>query len=807
MTVWSRSHGRRVLLAATLPLLLLAVDLRVQLSGAELPVATAPVGGADAGRAAASCPFPGTGARHQRLVVAIVDSLRDETALDAGMMPWLVKHRQQALWGRMQPCLAQLSLICFRTMFEGSEPLITAGLNNFQGMTVGSPSLVQRLAARGVRVAAIADLPFIRLYQSSLARAASFEERPSPDSSRDAWAHETTFDWLADPTLDVIITHTIDTDAVAHRRGVGHPEYVEKFRETDRFLEGLAGRLGAQDSLLILGDHGHDARGYHSTGIPSTTVYFASGAAFVAGRHVDLTMPSTYGLMGRVTCEPAPPGYAGDGDSDTLAFAGQGAVTGASGQGRGPSAPPPARPSIWKGRLLTAELPAVLTLLALVALLARALHPERTAPRAGVAPTLVLLPALALPHAVALWGAAALATPATTPGGWFAERWQRWSIRGLVLVALALGFGARVVLVTLQSEVNPGWSIGFWCVLALTIVVAGGVLRWLSALPARISIGFAAWGVTFFVLYLGPYYYSSARNLLFGLTWLLLAQTWSGLRARRDLVRCVALALVPLIPLHLPVMKEWQTRYVLLDFANRVGPLPLVVLCAAIVAAAVAVSPNRFMWRRGLPLIAAMIGIGLITESTHVAILGEVLLAVSYLGFQEAVARISGDVRSGHRYLLPIAQATYTFFIFYLLLGSLRFANVDFRFALRFASIEGGEGAAALHVLPLVVAKYLAPPVLLIGLGPRLDGRGLLLLLIKGTLMVVCLFGMSLAAARSTALFELLESQEIALYALLYLSVLVAYAFEIGRRPWHSTPPWPAAAVAPGDLPAMSPYL
>ena len=126
----------------------------------------------------------------------------------------------------------------------------------------------------------------VRLYQSSLARAASFEERPSPDSSRDAWAHETTFDWLADPTLDVIITHTIDTDAVAHRRGVGHPEYVEKFRETDRFLEGLAGRLGAQDSLLILGDHGHDARGYHSTGIPSTTVYFAWGTTTSYGNTV-----------------------------------------------------------------------------------------------------------------------------------------------------------------------------------------------------------------------------------------------------------------------------------------------------------------------------------------------------------------------------------------------------------------------------------------------------------------------------------------------------------------------------------------
>ena len=81
------------------------------------------------------------------------------------------------------------------------------------------------------------------------------------------------------------------------------------------------------------------------------------------------------------------------------------------------------------------------------------------------------------------------------------------------------------------------------------------------------------------------------------------------------------------------------------------------------------------------------------------------------------------------------------------------------------------------------MAKYLIPLVLLVAVGGRLDGRSLLLLLIKGAAMVLCLFGMNLAADHATALFAILQTQEIALFALLYLSVLAALFLKLGRPP------------------------
>lgn len=272
---------RLVLWASFLPLVLVLAYLRIHLGGAE-SAASAEVPAAGAGVPAAACSFPGRTEERRRLVIGIVDSLRAETALDPGVMPWLAQHKDQALWGRMQPCLSQLSLLCFRTIFEGSEPLLVTGFHNFSGMQVQAPSLVHRLAARGVRVAAVADQAFIKLYAPSLAVHAMFEDRPR-GTDRDAFGRQKTFEWLSDPSLDVIVSHVIDTDATAHRYGVGAPEYVEKFKEADSFLQQVASRLGPRDSMIVLGDHGHSPEGHHSSGIPATTVVVASGPWFPKG--------------------------------------------------------------------------------------------------------------------------------------------------------------------------------------------------------------------------------------------------------------------------------------------------------------------------------------------------------------------------------------------------------------------------------------------------------------------------------------------------------------------------------------------
>ena len=650
------------------------------------------------------CEFPG--ADQKRLIVAIIDSLRFETATDPRIMPWLSEQRHSARSGRMTPCLSQLSLLCLRTMFEGSEPLLVTGLHNFTGMRVAEPSLIKRLAQRGVHVAAVADAPFVRLYQNSLFVHATFEEAPDGSKSRDDFAHRKTFEWLADPRLDVLISHTIDTDAVAHRVGVGHPEYVAKFRRTDAFLAELASRLRTTDSLLVLGDHGHDLRGFHSTGIPAETAYVARGTGFAAVQKPDLEMADAYALMSSATCESAP------------------SVSAANAE-------------LARSPTLVSDLPALLLLLAFVIAAGRVLT---SAP------------------------------------------WYRRLLAFGATLSLALGLLAPWLLVTLQNQVNIGWTMGFWVVLSCAILALALLAKRCQAVPFRLAAGSSAWGLIFFGLFLGPYYYGAGRNLVFGLIWLLLACAWPFVRQRR-LRSWLTLAIVPLIPLCFPVLKEWESRYVLLEFANGSGRAQVALTIAGLVGVGVLLSPERRVWLRPGLALALLTLLGFWTELARATLLAASLLLISYVAAFRCVREL--EVQQARStvttWLEPILQVSYAFLLFFVLLGSLRFANVDFRFALALTAVERGEAAAALIAIPLTFLKYLVPVGLLLAQGPRLDARALVLLACKAAAMAIFLLGMQLSGAGSLRLFLALQAQEIALCAVLYLGLYSVFVLGIGR--------------------------
>jgi hypothetical protein len=762
-----------------LPLAVLLLHLRIELSAGEAAASAEPVRAPPPGASFEGvCDFPG--AQRQRLIVTIIDSLRDETALDPAIMPWLAARKQAGLWGHMTPCLSQLSLLCFRTMFEGFEPLLVTGFNNYTGMDVAAPSLIHRLARRGVRVAAVADTAFIRLYESSLFAHAAFEELPPGTKSRDEFGRKKSFEWLADPRIDVLISHVIDTDAVAHRVGVGHREYVAKFRESDDFLRELGARLGPRDSLLVLGDHGHDVHGYHSTGIPSATAYFASGPIFPTGKRLDLDMASAYFLMAGVTCEPLPVAYTGQVPLEVLALSPE--YRAAYRRLADDRSPP--RPAASGASMVSADLPAVLivlllTLFAVRTLFARTDSVERRRTALG---TLGLVPGVAVAHAAVLWLALAISAFAfrarSAPPPWVAR-----ALGAGASLSLSLGLLSPWVLVTLQNQVNAAWTVGFWSVLVLAILALAWLVRRRLGVSYGVASGLAAWALIFFGLFLGPYYYGSARNLLFGVTWLLLAYALP-LAHRRVVRRWLALALVPLVPLHFPLLKEWQPRYAMLEFASELGPLGLAALIAALVATAALLSPERRVWLRGGLAIAGMAGLGQLTDLRGETLLAASLLAVSYLAYGECARAVAADPGAAPRsgWLVPVAQASFAFMLYFVLLGSLRFANVDFKFALSFTPIERGEAAAALTAVPLVSVKYFAPILLLFALGPRLDPRALVLLLSKAAAMGLVLIGMELVGGRGLLLFVQLQAQEIALYALLYMTALAAFASGIGRR-------------------------
>jgi hypothetical protein len=765
------------------PVLLLAVTLRVSLASG---------GGAEHARVdpsakltfGAECQFPGSGPERQRLVVVAVDSLRDETAFDRAIMPWLSAHRTRALWGSMQPCVSQLSLLCFRTMFEGAEPLLATGFHNYTGMSVAADNLIQRLARRGVRVAAVADQAFVSLYRDSLTRHATFEERAPGYASRDAYGRETTLRWLDDRSLDVVVSHVIDTDATSHRVGIGHPEYVAKFRETDDFLKEVSAKLGERDSLIVLGDHGHDAHGYHSTGIPSQTAYFASGPWFRAGVRADTVMATTLFLMGAVTCEPVSTSYQGTFPISTLTLP----EAYARSQRQVENAHAPLRAARSTASPVRWEAPAVLALLALIVFASRATSKKLRAAagshsnlegwgsaKRGALASLSLVPGLAIPSALVLWAAAA-ALWASSFREFLAERRLALLVAAGFALSLCVGLSGHLGLVTLQNHVNPRWTVGFWGALVIVILVLGSALGKAFAIPRRHAIGVTAAVLIFVGLGFGPYYYGTARNLLYGTTWLLLSHALELRRREPAIWKHLALAVLPLVPLYAPVLKEWQPTYPLLTWFEAAGPGARLAVTAA--AFGVLLSSTRERRRRlrlGLTL-GAISGLGLVLDLGAVPWLNATLLFLSYVGFANAAERAEASLDSAsRRWVLPLGQAMYAFMMFFVLLGALRFANVDYRFALSLTPIELGEGRAALVALPIVTAKYVLPICLLLLAGPRLRVETLLWVLVKAGCLAAGLVGLELAARTEARLFLELQTQETALVAVLYMPLFVLF--------------------------------
>jgi hypothetical protein len=760
-----------VLWAAVLPLLLVFAYLRIDLGGAQA-MASARTATTKTGATVAECTFPGTGAQKQRLVIGIVDSLRADTALDPEVMPWLASHKNEALWGYMQPCLSQLSLLCFRTIFEGSEPLLVTGFHNFSGMKVQAPSLVNRLAARGIRVAAVADQAFIKLYRPSLAVASMFEERPS-GIDRDAFGRAKTFEWLADPSLDVIISHVIDTDATAHRAGVGAPDYVAKFREADGFLHDVSSRLGPRDSMLILGDHGHNLQGHHSSGIPATTAFFASGPLFPKGRREDSNMATAYFFAGAVTCEATPVNYTGRQPFAALNWS-------ESTREAFRAASPAPMQQASSGFDVFLDVPALAVGLGLLVLLLGALG-------GSVTPAMLLTATLGLAAAFLMPLSAILGITTVGVGaiGFARKPVDRRAI-GLLTLALAIGLAggllaARVV-VTLQDHVNPVWTLSFWAGLVALITLASPASRRIFGLPKALGWGFTAWGIMLYGLFLGPYYYGAIRMLPFSLVALLVGLgALASASERRLLLPWLAVAVLPLVPILFPEMKEWNPRWILLGFVQGRGPVVAAAASLGALGAAVAATRDLRAWRKTAIAVVVLVVIGIATQLAEWTLLGSVLVLLAYTGWTQVSARLS-NLHPANAWLTPIGQASFALVLFFVLLGGYRFANVDFRFALALTPMEAGEGHAAAIALPLCIIKYLGPLGLLFWIGPAVDGRAAALVLLKLLVLGAGLLGMELSGAPSLALFRQLQSQELALCVMVYISVALAYSVKPAKN-------------------------
>lgn len=88
---------------------------------------------------------------------------------------------------------------------------------------------------------------------------------------------------FVDGQYDFVVAHVTYSDHAAHAHGIFEPEYRSVFERIDALVGEVDATVSAEDTLAVIGDHGHDEQGNHGPGldVPTTSIY--RGPAFRQG--------------------------------------------------------------------------------------------------------------------------------------------------------------------------------------------------------------------------------------------------------------------------------------------------------------------------------------------------------------------------------------------------------------------------------------------------------------------------------------------------------------------------------------------
>jgi len=235
---------------------------------------------AEAAAPLAPPPSPTLRMRKGRVFVLLIDSLRVQSAL---AVPAIRDLRPRALFVNINAVQAA-TVPSLRAAFTGQrQRSIFAFVLNFVHGTRTLPSLFTQLKAAGGRSAVFTDHSFYELAPGA-ADLHSNEDTPGDDEeARERTAFHEALNVWAGGEHRLVVFHYTTIDHTAHWHPVGDPVYRHAFQVADTLVREADAAVGPDDTLVVMGDHGHDAVGRHFPGINVPTLGIYRGPRFKAG--------------------------------------------------------------------------------------------------------------------------------------------------------------------------------------------------------------------------------------------------------------------------------------------------------------------------------------------------------------------------------------------------------------------------------------------------------------------------------------------------------------------------------------------
>jgi hypothetical protein len=204
--------------------------------------------------------------RKSHVLILLVDSWRHETALDSAMMPAVNRLSHDGASGKLETVFEGFSIPAIRSAFSGSAPTQLMNLvRNFRFRALPIESAFLDASRIGKRSLVIGDEPFTQF--------GSFLEKRMPAGAGldmyglDALRPGMALDAYRSGSYDLVVCHYETADWRAHEVGVRAPLYRAAFSKVDSIIADFASARRPGDYLLVFGDHGHNERGEHKTGI------------------------------------------------------------------------------------------------------------------------------------------------------------------------------------------------------------------------------------------------------------------------------------------------------------------------------------------------------------------------------------------------------------------------------------------------------------------------------------------------------------------------------------------------------------
>jgi hypothetical protein len=235
-----------------------------------LAIAVASLLALDRVHATPAPPDPGVAAvdssSRSRLVIIVVDSWRYETATDPSLMPQVARLRARGASWKIDGVYEGFTIPAVRAAYTGhAETQLVNVIQNFRFRALPAESFFLDAERAGKRTLIVAIEPFQQF-------GVHYVERVPEKGNLDLYGVDRLRPGIAmrgyrDEKFDVVVLHYESADWVAHEGGIHTARYRAEFAYADSMIASFAAALGPHDYLLVHGDHGHNERGEHKTGL------------------------------------------------------------------------------------------------------------------------------------------------------------------------------------------------------------------------------------------------------------------------------------------------------------------------------------------------------------------------------------------------------------------------------------------------------------------------------------------------------------------------------------------------------------